>query len=136
MSIVVDASIAIAWSVPDEVEPFADRILERVATEGAVVPALWHLEVANILVMKERRGKLVAAQRLKILAHLAALSIRPDAETLAHAFGTSIELAIRHRLSVYDAAYLELAMRKRLRLATLDGDLKAAARAEGVLLEA
>ena len=97
-----------------------------------MVPDLWHLEVANTLVVGERRKRTTQANTVTWLGFLSSLPIEVDEETKAHAFGDTISLARDHSLSVYDAAYLELAMRRGLPLATLDDKLKAAAQAAGV----
>ena len=101
---------------------------------GAWVPAFWRLEVANVLEMNVRRGRHPAAFRDAALADLAALPIAVDAETDRQAWGATLRLAARHRLTLYDAAYLELAQRRGLPLATLDRELRVAGTAEGVIL--
>ena len=105
------------------------------ANEGAWVPALWRLEVANVLEIGVRRGAVHdSAFRDATLADLALLPIRLDSETDQHAWGATARLATRHGLTLYDAAYLELARRKDTPIATLDRELRAAAAAEGVPL--
>lgn len=101
---------------------------------GAWVPALWRLEVANVLEMGVRRGRHDAAFRDASLADLALLPIRTDPETDRQAWSATLRLAERHKLTVYDAAYLELAQRRGLPLATLDAELLRTANAEGVNL--
>src|SRR5437899_498031 len=101
---------------------------------GAWVPALWRLEVANVLQMNVRHGRHDAAFRDAALADLAILPISIDAETERHAWGSTLRLAEQHRLTLYDAAYLELAQRRGMPLATLDQELRDAASAEGVVL--
>jgi predicted nucleic acid-binding protein len=101
---------------------------------GAWVPALWRLEVANVLEMGVRRNRHDAAFRDATLVDLEQLSIHVDPETDRHAWSATLRLAERHKLTLYDAAYLELAQRRGLPLATLDEDLRAAASAEGVIL--
>jgi predicted nucleic acid-binding protein len=96
------------------------------------VPGLWKLEAANILEMGARRGRHDAAFRNSTLADLALLPIRVDTETDRQAWGATLQLSERHRLTMYDAAYLELALRHGLPLASLDADLRRAAQAEGV----
>lgn len=132
MRIVIDSSLALAWFFDDERTAAADAVLTRVAEAGAVVPALWRLEVANGLEMAVRRQRVDAAFRDASLADLRALDIETDAETEAQAWGTTLQLAVRHRLTLYDAAYLELAVRRQFPLATLDQALRTAAAAEGV----
>ena len=135
MSIVIDSSATLAWVMPDEgLTPQIRRVLDIVIHEGAWVPGLWRLEVANVLEMGVRRGRLDAAFRDDTIADLALLPIRVDPETERQAWGATLRLAERHRLTVYDAAYLELSLRRGLPLATLDTDLRTAAAAESVIL--
>jgi predicted nucleic acid-binding protein len=116
----------------DEVTPAIQEVFDQVAEQGAAVPGLWRLEVANSLTMAARRGRIDPPFRAAALDDLAVLDIAVDAETDARAWRETLDLAERHRLSLYDAAYLERPLRLRLPLATLDADLRAAARAEGV----
>ena len=134
MSVILDSSITLAWVYSDETTEAILHVLNLVTNHGARVPALWRLEVANILEMGVRRGRTDAAFRDAALADLALLPIRVDPETDRHAWGATMRLASRHQLSLYDAAYLELADRRRLPLATLDRELRMAATAEGVSL--
>ena len=129
--LVVDASVVVAWLFDDEEEPRADRVLERLEEDGALVPQLWHLETRNSLLVAERRGRLSAGGVKERLDALKGLPIRTDEEPdLQSAF----DLARAHGLSFYDALYLELAKRESTELATLDGALGRAAVAEGVSL--
>jgi predicted nucleic acid-binding protein len=134
MSIVLDCSATLAWVYGDETTDAVHAVFQAVGSEGAWVPALWRLEVANVLEMGVRRGRHDAAFRDATLADLAALPIWLDPETDMHAWGATARLAARHGLTLYDAAYLELARRRDLPLATLDRDLRAAAAAEDVPL--
>jgi predicted nucleic acid-binding protein len=134
MSLVLDCSATLAWVYGDETTPAICAVFEAVARRGALVPALWRLEVANVLEMGVRRKRHDAAFRDATLADLALLPIRLDPETDRHAWGATARLAARHSLTLYDAAYLELARRADLPLATLDTELRAAAIAEGVPL--
>jgi predicted nucleic acid-binding protein len=131
MSLVLDPSLALSWYFEDERTADADAVLDRVVEEGAVVPALWRLEIANGLQMALRRKRVDAAFRDNALAELAAMAISVDGETDAHAWSTTLRLSDQFRLTVYDAAYLELARRRQLPLATLDQALRAAAQAAG-----
>ena len=131
--LVVDASVVIAWLFDDEKEPRADKVLEQLAEEGALVPHLWHLETRNTLLVAERRGRLSAAGVNERLDALKALPIRTDDEP---DFQAAFDLARAHRLTFYDALYLELAKRESAELATLDEALAKAATAEGVWLSA
>lgn len=132
--LVLDASIALAWLIPDETDPGCDALLPRVEAEGAAVPAIWALEVGNILLLAERRARITPAGRLAAQAMLLALPIEPQPADTLSAWGDAAPLALRHRLSLYDATYLELALRRGLPLATRDKALAAAARAERVTL--
>lgn len=131
MSFVLDASVTACWAFEDEHEILAEIALEHLNADDAFVPALWWFEIRNTLIVNERRGRKAEAQTTLFLLRLARFPIKVDrspheADVLA--------LARRHRLTVYDAAYLELARRRREPLATLDRKLAAAASAESVPL--
>jgi predicted nucleic acid-binding protein len=132
---VPDASVAIGWVHPAQATTATDAMLEAIA-EGATleVPALWPLEVANALTVLTRRRKLTVDERDIALTWLRALPIRVDQETAALAFSRLAELAEHHELSVYDAAYLELAQRRRLPLGCKDGSLRDAAKRARVVV--
>lgn len=132
MSLVVDSSVALTWCFEDERTPATVAVLDRLAQAGAVAPALWPLEVLNALAMAERRKRLTALQRHHLTGFLRDLPITLDAETAAQAWTATARLAEQHRLTLYDATYLELAQRLGLPLATLDRELRAAADALGV----
>jgi predicted nucleic acid-binding protein len=123
-----------AWAYAEETSPAVREVFEHLAEHGAWVPSLWRLEVANVLEMSVRRGRRDAAFRDATLQDLASLPIAVDTETDQRAWGATLRLATRHRLSTYDAAYLELAKRRVLSLATLDRELREAAMAEAVPL--
>jgi predicted nucleic acid-binding protein len=129
---VLDCSVALAWFLPAERSAATEALLDQVVEAGAVVPALWRLEVGNVLLMAERQGRISRAHRLAALAALRQLPISIDPETADHAWGAAMELAATHALTLYDAAYLELALRAGLPLATLDRALGQAARAVGL----
>ncbi len=131
MAVVVDASIALAWAFPDEQTAAADAALERLAVEDGVVPALWWFEVRNALIAGERRGRLDVAATTTFLRQLARLPIVVDQ---APDGAVVLDMARRYRLTVYDAAYLELASRVGATLASADRDLIAAAPLAGVAL--
>jgi predicted nucleic acid-binding protein len=133
MPIVIDASIAMAWSFPDERDAESIAAGRHVLIEHAIVPALWRWEVQNVLVNAERRGRVTADTINDILRALHALPIAVDAPPPVPAFGAELQLARRFTLSVYDAAYLELAARRGMRLATKDVALRAAASTLGLL---
>jgi predicted nucleic acid-binding protein len=132
MSLVLDSSVTLAWIYAEETTPAIRHVLDQVSDSGGWVPSLWRLEVANILEMGVRRKRHNAAFRDATLADLALLPIRVDTETEHHAWGATLRLTERHRLTLYDSAYLELALRRALPLATLDTELRAAATAENL----
>jgi predicted nucleic acid-binding protein len=132
--LVLDASSVLAWCFEDEGGPEADALIERVAADGAAVPASWSLELANGLVMGERRGRIKPAESAAFVAMVEELPISADPSTGARALHETMSLAREHRLTAYDAAYLELAMRLGLPLATDDRGLRAAAVRVGVAL--
>ena len=134
MSLVLDGSAALAWCFADETTPAVDAVMDQVAEAGAVVPAIWRLEVANGLQAGLRRGRLDAKRRNAMLAALADLPIGADPETDRHAWTATLRLADRHVLTLYDASYLELALRLGLPMATLDKALRSAADTAGVPL--
>lgn len=123
-----------AWCFADEADAYADRIARGFPRLQVVVPVLWYLEVANALLMGERRKRSVAADTAQWIAYLRSLPILVDEEPAMRAWSDTLMLARTHGLSAYDAAYLELAMRRCLPLATLDRPLAKAAKAAGVTL--
>jgi len=131
---VIDASVALSWVYSDEHSAVSDALLGRVSHEGAVVPSLWRLEVANSLQTGIKRKRIDAAYRDSSIQIFLRLPIEIDLETNDHAWTAVLHLADMHQLTVYDAAYLELAVRRRLPLATRDEDLAAAASSAGVVL--
>lgn len=134
MSLVLDCSVALAWLLPDEHAEPAQQVLDRIVASRAWVPALWRLEVANSLQMAVRRGRIDARFRDASLADLALLNIQVDPDTSGFAWTDTLQLADAHTLTVYDAAYLELALRLSLPLATRDAQLREAAAARKVPL--
>jgi predicted nucleic acid-binding protein len=132
--VVVDGSVAVAWCFPDEKGEYPQSVLDSLATAAAVVPSLWSLEVANALLMGERRKRSTPEETAKSVQFLQSLPVTVDDATAPQAFGHTLHLARAQNLSTYDASYLELAMRRALPLATLDEKLKAAAVALGVPL--
>ena len=127
--VVIDCSVFLAWCLADEDEPTAIRTIGRVIETGGVVPRIWWYELRNALLMNERRGRFTAQQVADTLADSAALGIEIDDR---HDEASILGLARQHGLSVYDAAYLEVAYRRGLPLATLDQLLSTAAAANGV----
>src|ERR1700739_4192046 len=129
---VVDCSIAMAWLFHDEVTPKTAALLNRLATETALVPTWWFIEITNVLAMAERKGRITPAQSDAFIADLSKLGIERDEEAPDRAFTYLLVFCRRHRLTSYDAIYLELAIRRSLPLATLGDDLRKTARKLGV----
>jgi predicted nucleic acid-binding protein len=129
---VIDASITMAWAFEEEETEDTRAVLKRLEYENAVVPAIWPLEVANVLLVGERRGRLSQAKVSAFTTELAAAPIYVELDTPHRAFQDILTLARQYKLSSYDACYLELALRQALPLATLDKGLTAAANATGV----
>jgi prevent-host-death family protein len=134
VSFVLDSSVALTWCFEDEASPAADALLGRLTDEGAHAPSLWPLEVLNALAMTERCGRIARLARQRRAAFLQALPVALDMQTAECAWLATSLLAEAYRLTRYDVAYLELAQRLELPLATLDADLRAAANAFGVPL--
>jgi predicted nucleic acid-binding protein len=132
VNLVLDSSMTLSWCFKDERTEVSQAVLRQVMEEGALVPPLWRFEVANGLQMGVRRQRIDVTYRDETLADLDGLDIAVDPDCAALAWSASVMLAERRRLTVYDAAYLELAQRRRMRLATLDTALLQAGRAEGV----
>ena len=130
--LVLDASVALAWCFEDETTPATQKVLQILAVEVASVPAIWPIEVANVLAIAERRGRITPAESAEFIGRLEGLAIEVDAGTLSRAFTRILDLAREERLTAYDAAYLELAMRLGVPLATKDGPLSAVAMRLGV----
>ena len=132
---VLDASVAVAWCFEDEGTKFTEGVLDLISAGAeALVPSIWPLEVANALLMAERRKRIALAKVTGLLARIAGLPISVRPADPKHAFEQILPMARQLGLSEYDAAYLELAVREGLALATLDGELQRAARAVGVEL--
>lgn len=131
---ILDSSVTVAWHFEDESDAYADAVETALASNSAAVPSLWRLEVANALLMGERRHRTTEAQVGQFLALLQALPVVIDDETVVHAWHDTLHLSRSNNLSVYDAAYLELALRCGLPLASLDEGLKLAAATVGVLI--
>jgi predicted nucleic acid-binding protein len=124
---VLDCSVAVAWCFEDEAGPATDALLDRLDAESAAVPALFPLELGNVLAMAERRGRITAARIAEFVAFLGDLPITIDPLTSERGLQETLSLARRERLTTYDAAYLELAMRLGVPLATRDRQLQQAA---------
>lgn len=132
--LVVDASVTAAWFLPDEASPYTEAALQATAECEVWVPSLWQLEMNNLLLSAQRRRRITDAKRRELVAAAAALRLRVDREPVSMiALG---DLAAAHALSAYDAVYLELALRRRLPLATLDDALRKALGKSGAALAA
>jgi len=135
MNFVLDCSVALTWFFESEATQDTDALLDELAGPGqAVVAQHWRLEITNVLLGAERKKKKVAAQTTQFLALLDKLAIESDPETERYATSATLTLGRKHQLTSYDAAYLELSIRRGLPLATLDSQLRKAARAEGISL--
>ena len=132
MSFVLDASVALAWCFEDDSSGYSDRILDALLTDEAIVTHLWTLEVPNGLVIAERRGRIDQAKANGFIRTILALPIAMDPGSRSAGSLEVRRLARLHRLSVYDASYLDLALRTALPLATIDVALRAAADREGI----
>jgi predicted nucleic acid-binding protein len=130
--IVVDASVALAWCFPDEASEYADWVLVALEGRTVIVPAVWALEVANALVVAERRKRLKQPDLRRFVELLGGLRIIEHAQTVTDTVSNVLPLAREYDLSAYDAAYLDVAVRQGAPLATLDRTLKAAGRSAGI----
>jgi predicted nucleic acid-binding protein len=134
VTLVIDASLTMTWYFEDEATAATETLLDVVAKSGAVVPPLWRLEVASGFQSGIRRKRIDAAYRDASMADLGQMPITVDPDTDIYVWTTTLRLADRYRLTIYDACYLELAQRRSLPLATLDAELRAAAQALGLPL--
>lgn len=132
MSLILDSSAALAYCFDDERSTEIDALIASVARKGAIVPSLWFYEMSNVLSLALRRGRITAAYRGAMFDRFRAMPIDIDAESDSLAWSATTRLADLYKLTAYDAAYLELAQRRRLPLATLDDALANAARSAGV----
>lgn len=133
-SFIVDCSLAMTWLFKDEATAHTNKLLRRLETETALVPALWHLEVTNVLAIAERQDRLTPDESDEFISELSKLDIETDHEADTRAFDHLLPLCRRHHLTSYDATYLDLALRRKLSLATLDEPLRKAAKKLGVKL--
>jgi len=130
---VLDCSVTLTWFFVHEASPETDKLLGIIGGSGrAVIPQHWRLELGNVLLAAERRKEKTQAESAQFLRLLESLNIATDEETTTQALAGALTLAREHKLTLYDASYLELAMRRGLPLASLDMDLRAAARKVGV----
>lgn len=134
MRFVLDNSVVMAWYFEDEANDFTAAVLRQLAESEALVPSIWPLEAANVLLVGERKGRSTEARTSRFIALLDALPIRVDGATSQQALSGILALGREQGLSSYDAAYLELAMREGLPLATQDRALRVAAQRCGVAL--
>lgn len=133
-SFVVDCSVAMSWLFQDEATPRTKALLKRMASETALVPGWWFIEVTNVLALAERRGRIARAQSDAFFADLGKLAFERDDAAPDRAFTSILGLCRLHALTSYDAVYLDLAVRTNLPLATLDIDLRRAARKLSITL--
>jgi predicted nucleic acid-binding protein len=130
--IVIDASVALAWCFPDEASEYPDAVLVALEGRTVLVPAVWSLEIANAVLVGERRKRLKQADVRRFVELLGGLMISEHSQTLAGAMVNVLPLAREYGLSAYDAAYLDVAVRQGASLATLDGALRQAGRSAGI----
>ena len=134
MAFVLDCSVTMAWVFPDEATESTNQLRESLIEGRAFVPSLWPVEVGNVLLIANRRGRITRGDWPRIHAILDALPIEIDPISTSRVWNVALELATEHQLSVYDATYLELAVRLHLPLATLDRRLSAAGQSEGLAI--
>lgn len=133
MTVVIDSTVALNWVMPDERDPKAENLLHAVAVDGAIVPALFRIEVGQGLLMGVRRKRVPASFPREAIALLDTLPLSFDADGAELAWTTCLHLAATYGLSLYDATYLELAVRLGSPLATFDKELARAAVQAGVV---
>jgi predicted nucleic acid-binding protein len=131
---VLDASVALSWCFADEASPSTDALLDATRDHGALVPGLWFLELGNVLLQAERRGRISAADVAVRLDLISALPIYVDQNSAGRAWTDILDFARAQKLTVYDATYLELSHRRGLPLATRDRDLARAARDVNIIV--
>lgn len=129
---VLDCSVALSWCFPDESDPYAASVSEAMRKAKAHVPSVWWLEVANGILVAERRGRLVRSDIAEFSLILSSIRIEQDTDLIGARMDELIALARRYSLSSYDASYLDLAIKRGLPLATLDGRLREAVAKAGV----
>ena len=132
MAFVLDCSVTMAWIFPDESTEATERLRESLVEGRALAPCLWPIEVGNVILVATRRGRVGVEEWPRIREFLDALPIEIDPVSASRTMGASLDLARQHELSLYDAMYLELAVRMRMPLATLDRALGAAGKAAGI----
>jgi predicted nucleic acid-binding protein len=132
--IVIDASVALAWCFPDEASDYADFVLLAVEHQTVVVPSIWAVEITNALLVGERRKRIRQPEIRRFIDLLKDLSIVEDRQAIADTLSNVLPLAREHDLSAYDAAYLDLAVRHEIPLATLDSTLQKAGTKAGIMI--
>jgi predicted nucleic acid-binding protein len=133
-SCVVDASVAMSWCFLDEATPATRKLLAGISDATILVPAWWYIEITNVLVLAEQKGRTTADQVAEFISMIEALDVEVDSESPPRAFSHLLPLCRSHRLTSYDAIYLDLAFRRRLPLASLDEPLRKAAKKLGIKL--
>jgi predicted nucleic acid-binding protein len=131
---VMDSSVALSWCSLDEATPATRKLLGRMGDEAAIVPGWWFIELTNVLALAERNGRIAPSQVTEFIALVESFSLEIDGEAPQRSFTDLLPLCRTHKLTSYDAMYLDLAVRRQLPLATLDEPLRAAARKLGVKL--
>lgn len=131
-SFVIDNSVVMAWYFEDEAVPYTQAVLESLNKYECMVPSIWTLEVANALIVYERRGRSTEARAARFITLLSSLPIHIDTNTSRYALSETLQIAREYKLSSYDAAYLELAMREGVPISTQDKALRQAASKCGV----
>jgi predicted nucleic acid-binding protein len=130
--IAVDASVALAWCFPDEASDYADSVLLAVENQTVIVPAIWAVEITNALLVGERRKRIRQPEVRRFIDLMNGLSVVEDGQPFADTVSNVLPLAREYDLSAYDAAYLDVAVRHEIPLATLDGALQKACTAAGI----
>jgi predicted nucleic acid-binding protein len=133
-TMIIDCSVTMAWCFDDEATPATTGLLNRLKTEAFLVPGLWYLEVTNVLLVAERRQRISTTESSEFLGQLSSLKVEVEDEVAERAFLHIMPLCRRYGLTTYDARYLELSARRQMPLATLDKELRAAAKSLGVEL--
>lgn len=131
---ILDCSLTMAWCFEDESTDYSEHILDIATQTTMIVPAIWPLEIANVLTIAERKKRILPSKATAFKESLDMFLIEIDGGLLQKPIGTILELTRETGLTAYDACYLELAIRKNLPLATLDKELKKAAHKMKVIL--
>lgn len=133
-SLVIDASVTMTWFWREQGSPMTAAALDAAGAGFMIVPVVWSFEVTNVLATAQRKGTVAPARIREFIALLERVPTQVDSPATSRVFGDVLALAHAHKLSSYDACYLELALRLGLQLATLDAELEGAARATGAVL--